>query len=424
MITAQDVTSHLATIDEQPSRPAARARTLTTGFLHATLFITVLTSSFALIEPSPHDMLIGVLAFACLVAGVTVERRILPLLLMLILWNVSGLFALFDLTTNKDALQYAATSFYLAAAAVLFACLFAQDSVRRMEILRTAYILSAVTASAIGIAAYFRFLPAADQFLLYGRVKSTFKDPNVFGPFLILPLLLLIQGIIARGPRLTSLCAMLVILGGLLLTFSRGAWFHFVLSAAVMIVIMVLTAPSRRERVRVIGLSGVAVAGGIILLMALLSVDSLRAMLLERAQLVQSYDVGEGGRFRLQELALGVLVDQPLGLGPFEFARIYGLQQHNAYLQAFVVYGWVGGVSYITLVAVTLIVGLRTALIRTPWQPYLIAAYGVFIGEAAESFIIDSDHWRHYFLILGIVWGLAAATINDVRRRQFAATLS
>jgi hypothetical protein len=27
-----------------------------------------------------------------------------------------------------------------------------------------------------------------------------------------------------------------------------------------------------------------------------------------------------------------------------------------------------------------------------------------------ESAIIDTDHWRHYFLILGVLWGLMLAT--------------
>jgi hypothetical protein len=27
-----------------------------------------------------------------------------------------------------------------------------------------------------------------------------------------------------------------------------------------------------------------------------------------------------------------------------------------------------------------------------------------------ESAIIDIDHWRHYFLILGVLWGLMAAS--------------
>ena len=84
-------------------------------------------------------------------------------------------------------------------------------------------------------------------------------------------------------------------------------------------------------------------------------------MMLERAQLEQSYDVGKGGRFELQELALGVLFDHPFGIGPFAFSAIYGngTQQHNVYLQAFLVYGWLGGVTYISLLAVTLAVGLE-----------------------------------------------------------------
>jgi hypothetical protein len=35
---------------------------------------------------------------------------------------------------------------------------------------------------------------------------------------------------------------------------------------------------------------------------------------------------------------------------------------------------------------------------------------------AIESFVIDSDHWRHYFLLLGIVWGTFAATMRQPRR--------
>lgn len=425
----------MITADEAAPRPAssgvawrlpdsaAVAPPLTQRLLTATLFITVLTSSFAMIEPSPHDAFVGVLALACLVAGVTIERNILPMLILLTVWNVGGLLSLFELSTEQEPLQYAMVSIYLAIAAILFACLVANDTMRRMRIIEKAYVLSAVIASAIGILAYFRALPGADQFLLYGRVKSTFKDPNVFGPFLVLPLLLLVQGIIARGLRLWAAIGSLVIVAGLFLSFSRGAWFHTVLSAIVMISLMVLTARSQRERVRIIGLSGLAVFGIVILVVALLSVSSLRSMLLERAQLIQSYDVGTGGRFQLQELALSALLDQPFGLGPFEFARIFGLQQHNVYLQAFLVYGWLGGLAYLTLVVTTLVVGLRAALIRAPWQLYLLAAYGAFVGEVAESFIIDSDHWRHYFLILGLVWGLSAATFR-CRQIQAAASVA
>ena len=144
-------------------------------------------------------------------------------------------------------------------------------------------------------------------------------------------------------------------------------------------------------------------------------------MFKERAQLIQSYDVGSGGRFLLQEMALKELLNYPLGMGPFEFSRVYGLQQHNVYLQAFLVYGWAGGMAYLTLLAATLWTALRTMFVRTPWQPYLICAFAAFVGEMLEGFVIDTDHWRHFFLLLGMIWGLGAATFNYTRGVQVPA---
>jgi hypothetical protein len=88
-------------------------------------------------------------------------------------------------------------------------------------------------------------------------------------------------------------------------------------------------------------------------------------------------------------------------------------------MEGFLVYGWLGGAAYLTLIAVTLIIGLRAALISTPWQPYLIATYAVFVGEIVEGMVVDTDHWRHFFLMLGMIWGLAAASFNFRRRRAW-----
>jgi hypothetical protein len=56
--------------------------------------------------------------------------------------------------------------------------------------------------------------------------------------------------------------------------------------------------------------------------------------------------------------------------------------------------------------------GWLTIFIRSPWQTYVIITYATFVGEIAEGFIIDTDHWRHFFLLLGMVWGLGAANIK------------
>src|SRR5262249_27341115 len=146
-----------------------------------------------------------------------------------------------------------------------------------------------------------------------------------------------------------------------------------------------------------------------VVLVLLLSIPTIGDMFKERAQLIQSYDVGQIGRFHLQELAFAALLDFPNGMGPYGFEKAHGLQQHNVYLQAFMVYGWIGGVTYLMLIVSTMYAGLRASLVRAPWQPYAITALGAFVGEAAEGFVIDTDHWRHFFLLVGMIWGLYAA---------------
>ncbi len=397
-------------------RPLPIAVPFRERMLLAVLYITVLASSVAFIEPSPHDGLMGVLAVAALIAGVRFHRFLVLPLLLLLIWNVSGLLSLFNVPGQEKTVQYTATSFYLAAAALIFSLVFAENTMTRMATMRSAYVLTAAVIALAGTAGYFHLFPGSEIFTGEDRALGGFKDPNVYGPFLILPLLMLLERMVSRRIDFMSIVLAGVTLFGLLLSFSRGAWFHFSVSLLVVIALDFLTAPTPKARMRIFGMTIAGIGLGAALLAILLSFDSIGKMFAERAQLIQYYDVGQGGRFLLQELALTAVLNFPNGMGPFEFSRVYGLQQHNVYLQAFLVYGWAGGVAYILLVLSTLWVGFRNALKRTPWQGYAIAAFGAFFGEVVEGFVIDTDHWRHFFLILGIIWGLAAASRNAARQ--------
>jgi hypothetical protein len=374
------------------------------------LFITVLLSSVAFIEPSPHDVMMGALALAGLVAGIRFHRTLALPFLLLLGWNLAGLLAVMQVPEQEKTIQYAATSVYLAIAALLFAMIFSQNTMARMASMRSAYILTAAIIAIVGAAGYFHAFPGAEMFTRNDRALGGFKDPNVYGPFLILPAMMLLERMIRQRIELTSLLFLGLILFGQLLSFSRGSWFHFGVSLLVVIAMATLTAPTPKARMRVVSMTIAGIGAMAVMLVILLSISSIGEMFTTRAQFIQSYDVGEGGRFLLQEKALSSVLDFPNGMGPFEFARVHGLQQHNVYLQAFLVYGWAGAMSYFLLLISTVWVGFRTALVRTPWQGYAIAALGAFVGEMAEGFIIDTDHWRHFFLILGIIWGLAAAT--------------
>jgi hypothetical protein len=39
----------------------------------------------------------------------------------------------------------------------------------------------------------------------------------------------------------------------------------------------------------------------------------------------------------------------------------------------------------------------------------LVAA---FIGMALEGVVIDSDHWRHFYLIMAMIWGMGLASAD------------
>jgi hypothetical protein len=418
LITARDMAIGLAP-EAQPLLQAP-AVPFAERLLRLVLFVTVLASSIAFIEPSPHDLLMGALLVTGVIVGVRFERSLALLLLLLLVWNVAGLMSLLNVPADEKAVQYAGTSIYLAVAALLFACLFARNTMPRLTTMRIAYVTTAVIASFVGTAGYFDLFGTEHLFAPIGRAAGAFKDPNVFAPFLIWPALFGLERMLSRHTRITDVVVTGILLFGLLLSFSRGAWFHFGLSATVMAVLTILSAPTMRGRLRIFSLAAGGSAALAVILVVLLSFPSIGAMFQDRAHLLQYYDVGEGGRFRLQELAVAALLKFPNGMGPFEFARVHGIQQHNIYLQAFMVYGWLGGMTYLLLLISTLLVGLRTALLRTPWQSYFITAFSTFVGEIGEGAVIDTDHWRHFYLLLGMIWGLYAATVRQTRNAHAA----
>lgn len=394
------------------------------SLLHGALFLTILISPFVFIEPSPYEAAAAILGLICIIAPVTVDRKLLPLILFLALWIVGGLIALMPVAHKDKTVQFASVSVFLAVTAFVYACLFTQDCVRRIALVRSAYVVAGTVVAVLGIIGYFEAFPGAGKmFLEAGRAKGTFKDPNVFGPYLIFPMLLLLHRLL--NDRIGFyVVPLLIMLLGLFLSFSRGAWVHFVLSAAIMVGLTLFTTTSLRARFRMI----VMVVAALVMCSAatvfLLSFDAVGSMFTERAKLVQSYDAGtDRGRFALQALAVDTMLEYPLGIGPYELTARYGLQQHNVYLQAFLVYGWLGGVSYVVLVLLTLVLGLRSVFVATPWRPVMIVCVATFVGVVAEGFVIDTDHWRHFFLLLGMIWGLSIATLNFINgeRQQMPA---
>ena len=181
-----------------------------------------------------------------------------------------------------------------------------------------------------------------------------------------------------------------------------------------------ITSASGRERRRIIifAVLGAVVIGA--LLVAILSLPQVNSLFEERASLVQSYDSGRFGRFGRHILGAQLSLDYPFGIGPLQFSKYFPEDPHNSFLDFFMAGGWLSGAAYLALILVTLAIGLRYVFVATPWRASYIALYATFVAETGESYIIDVQHWRHYFLVMGVLWGLVIAAA--ARRRARAET--
>ena len=419
MITLTDVKPR----DEVPFR-RAQVSPLADCILHVALYVCILSSFFVFVQPAPYEYLVVLLALACLVARVSINRMVLPVLILLLIRDASGAVALIPILHLNDSFRFLATSFYLGLTATIFACIFAQDTTRRLATIRSSYVLAGVLASLLGTMGYFNlyfnFFPGLEVFSLNDRALAGFKDPNVLGVFLIPPLLWLIEGFVVDKIRPYNLVASIIIFVGLLLAFSRAAWGSFAFAIVLLMYFLFITQAQRRMRIIAFTLTGAIAV--VVIFVLLFSIDVVHNMFLQRATLLQEYDSGiAGSRFDLQQNSLKEILAHPIGMGPWGFSKVYGQVSHNTYLGTTLNYGWVGGFAYLILVLLTLGVGFRVLWIRTPWQTFFIATYLPFLALALEAFVVDTDHWRHFYLLLGLVWGLSAATMNFMHEQQTAA---
>ena len=157
----------------------------------------------------------------------------------------------------------------------------------------------------------------------------------------------------------------------------------------------------------------------IVSLAGLLSIPAVSDLLEVRLQ-VQNYDTGETGRFGRQSYAFDLALQHPLGIGPIEFRNLKIIEEpHNVYVNVLLSYGWGGGALYFLLVGSTLYLGAKGLLRPSRYRPLMIPLIATFSILVLESAIIDTDHWRHWFLLAGLIWGVSAAM--GIERRQRAA---
>jgi hypothetical protein len=402
--------TYAATAGDFPSSVTAAPGVV--ALQRALMWLVGASGAIVFIEPSPYELVTLVAAVIFIATGLRLRLVFMPLLLLLFLVNIGYTIGAVPFLDQPEVANWIATSWYMAITVIFFAMVISEDTAARLDMLRRGLIVGATIAATAGVAGYFNLVPGGHDLLtLYERARGTFKDPNVLGAFLILPALFVLQSVVSDrlGKSFRSAVAFAIMALAILLAFSRAAWGGLVITSAFMLALMILTSRSHAQRSRIIVTAVVAVILVAMLVAVLLSFDSVGEMFRQRASFDQSYDEGRFGRFGRHILGAQMALDLPFGIGPLQFHNYFPEDTHNSYLNAFMSGGWIAGICYPALVFVTAIMGFRHVFIRVPWQRAYLAIFSAFLGTVGESFIIDTDHWRHFWMMLGAMWGMFAA---------------
>jgi len=394
------------------SLPSVTAAPGVLALQRALVWLVGASGAIVFIEPSPYELVTLAASIIFLATGLRLRLVFMPLLLLLFLVNIGYGISAASLMDKPEVANWIATSCYMAVTVIFLAMVLSEDTAARLDMISRGLTVGALIAATAGIAGYFSLVPGGHDLLtLYDRASGTFKDPNVLAAFLILPALFALQSVVCDDFRKSfrSAIALGIMALAILLAFSRAAWGGLAITSSFMLALMVLTSRSRAQRSRIIMMAVVTAIIVVALIAVLLSFDSIAEMFRQRASFDQSYDEGRFGRFGRHILGAEMALDLPFGIGPLQFHKYFPEDTHNSYLNAFMSGGWIAGVCYPALVFITVITGFRHIFVPVPWQRAYLAIFAAFLGTVGESFIIDTDHWRHFWMMLGAMWGLFAA---------------
>ncbi len=389
--------------DPTPARrlylAAPRASRIEVLFLLATAFAMTL-GAVVMFEPAPIDLALMLLLAVAVVLGFQTFRPVhgLPVAL-LALFVGANVVSLAEADDVVRALWYGGVTLYLALSWVFFVGLVGRLGKRAETALLAGYAVAGVVSALLGTLAYFGILHYS-ELLVFDRPKGLFKDPNVWGPYLVPIAIYAMAKLMTRAPRrwLWAGLAMLSLLS-IMVSFSRACWANCVVAAGV----YMLTGGVRQLRRVLVGLmlAGVTVA-------LCLNLPGVDRMLRERW--------GHGGlhgydyeRFEVQREALQTAHDRPLGIGPGQADATFHYATHNTYLRVLAENGWLGFATFYGFVGLTLAQAFLRARRAPARQCLERVVLACLLGWLVNSLVIDTLHWRHLWFLLAVPWCIVPA---------------
>lgn len=376
---------------------------------NALVLLGVLASFFVLIEPAPTDWLMLAAIPTSVIAGRSGGPGMRALFILgsayltgLAIGTINSGIDPSVVTFNMLSRAYLLLSAY-AIAAYLYKADWSQTS-----LLVNMIVASAVLLAVIVILTKFHLIPNSDIFfrdVSQTRVRGTFKDPNVMGPYAAMGMMFAIfQLFEKRSPM--YLTAAVVILMSVILSGSRGAILTACTSIAVFASLVSFSNTLSRNLIRNLVLAAIAIGTMIAGSWAMLEFGDFKEQYAARLE-SHAYDTD---RFASQMTLLTRALNEPLGHGAGAATGAYkGLSPHNVYVKVLYEGGIVAFLAYVGMIGVSVWRCFAAWSAKSNESSVrLISAVvlGTIVGHALNSCFIDSTHWRHIFVLFGFAAAL------------------
>jgi O-antigen ligase len=108
----------------------------------------------------------------------------------------------------------------------------------------------------------------------------------------------------------------------------------------------------------------------------------------------------------------------PIGIGPGQFEFYSPVETHSTYVRVLSEQGLIGLTLIVVLLGATLLMALSNAHRRAGTYGIGSASLlGVWCGILLNSFVIDTLHWRHLWVVAPMIW-MGWATEQMSRRSR------
>lgn len=393
------------------------------AWLGALLALVLATSGFVQFEPAPSDALFFVFVGAVCLWPSSVNLRGFNMVAMagagiFLLGNFASLMAS---EAHVHATRYLAITIYMLLLFVLVAGWIGRHGEESAMTLQRAFCIGALIVAGIGILARFGIMPNPERYFLGEgalRIRSTFKDPNVFSPYIVAASMLVINDALTlRRDARNALVYGIAFALAILFAFSRGGMLHFAVSLlcyGAAVVFVIRQSEVTKRLVFLASIAGVALVAG---LGYALAAAGLGEFFSERMTL-QSYDTSE--RFVMQALALDVAAHNPLGIGPGEWSArgTFANDPHSTCLRVLAENGFLGLLGWLVWLGACCTTCLLGVFRRNRYST-LYACYGaILFGIFVEGFVIDTLHWRHLFFIASLPIGIRIVEYDETARAR------